>query len=95
MENGGGTACNVNVAVRARPLLDFEDKSRCVDVHSDGTAQVGRNPGDDKHLLASSCPRLCPLAPALELCLRLRSLPCLLTWPALSAPTHAPMSTQP
>ena len=50
-------SCNVNVAVRGRPLLEFEDKSRCVDVASDGAVQVGRNPGDDKHLLASACPR--------------------------------------
>ena len=56
-EHGGAAACNVNVAVRARPLLDWEEQSRCVEVLCDGTAQVGRNPGDDKHLIASSCPR--------------------------------------
>ena len=56
MTDGAGQQ-NIQVAVRGRPLLDFEDKSRCVDVARDGAVQVGRNPGDDKHLLASACPR--------------------------------------
>ena len=48
----------MRVAVRGRPLLDFEDRNRCVDVDGgSGAVQVGRNPSDDKHLLASACPR--------------------------------------
>lgn len=52
--------CNIQVAVRGRPLSDSEDlrrKQRCATIEKGGAVQVGRSPADANHLVPRTCPR--------------------------------------